>query len=346
MKTALFSTRRYEKPLFESVNGDFGHALTFFESRLCEETISLAAGFPAVCVFVNDLLNRPVLEALAQGGARLVALRCAGFNNVDLTAAAELGIQVVRVPAYSPHAVAEHTIALVLTLNRKIHKAYNRVREANFSLDGLMGFDLYGKTVGLIGLGKIGVVTARILLGFGCRVLAFDPQPSGEARSLPVEFAALDRVFSESHVISLHCPLLPATRHLINRDAIARMRPGVMIVNTSRGALVDTRAVIEGLKSRHIGGLALDVYEEEEELFFEDHSASVLQDDVFARLLTFPNVIITGHQGFFTQEALDNIVRTTLSNIRDIEVEGRCANEVRCEGAPRRMATVPPTILG
>jgi D-lactate dehydrogenase len=346
MKTALFSTRRYEKPLFDSVNADYGHDLTYFESRLSEETVSLAAGFPAVCVFVNDLLNRHVLQVLASGGARLVALRCAGFNNVDLSAAAGVGLQVVRVPAYSPHAVAEHTVALVLTLNRKIHKAYNRVREANFALDGLMGFDLYGKTFGLIGLGRIGVVTARILLGFGCRVLAFDPQPSEEARPLPVEFVSLDRLFAESHVVSLHCPLLPATRHLINRDVIARMRPGVMIVNTSRGALIDTRAVIEGLKSQHIGGLALDVYEEEEKLFFEDHSASVLQDDVFARLLTFPNVIITGHQGFFTKEALDNIVRTTLSNIRDIEVTGRCVNELRWEGAFGGVAAVPPAATG
>lgn len=346
MKTVLFSTRRYERELFAAINAEFGHDFTYLETRLLEESSALARGYAAVCVFVNDLLNARVLADLAVGGTRLVALRCAGFNNVDLHAAAEHGIRVVRVPAYSPYAVAEHTIALVLALNRKTHKAYNRVREANFSLDGLMGFDLYGKTFGLIGLGKIGFVTARILLGFGCRVLAYDPAPPEEAGSLPIEFAPLDRLFAESRVISLHCPLLPATRHIINREAIARMEPGVMLVNTSRGALVDTRAVIDGLKSGQVGGLALDVYEEEEDLFFEDHSATVLQDDVFARLLTFPNVIITGHQGFFTQEALVNIVRTTLDNIAKIEEEGHCANEVQAEGARRREPAVPEVTLG
>jgi D-lactate dehydrogenase len=259
----------------------------------------------------------------------VVALRCAGYNNVDVAAATRLGITVVRVPAYSPHAVAEHAIALILTLNRQIHRAYNRVREGNFALDGLLGFDLHGRTVGLIGTGRIGVVAARILTGFGCTLLASDPAQDPQALALGVRYVALDELLSTSDIISLHAPLTSTTRHLIDAAAIARMKPGVMLVNTSRGALVDTRAVIDGLKSERIGSLGLDVYEEEADLFFADLSSTVIRDDVFARLLTFPNVVITGHQAFFTREALAAIARTSLENLTCIERGGACANAVR-----------------
>lgn len=322
MRIAVFSTRPYERAPFEQRNRAHGFAITFFEHRLNAETAALAAGHACVCAFVNDDLSAPVLARLSAGGTRLIALRSAGYNHVELKAAARLGLTVVRVPAYSPYAVAEHAVALILTLNRKMHRAYNRVREGNFSLDGLLGFDLHGKTVGVVGTGKIGQVFAGILRGFGCRILAHDPYPSG-----PLEYVSLNRLLAESDIVSLHCPLTPETRHLINQDAIALMKPGVMLINTSRGALVDAQAAIAGLKSGRLGSLGLDVYEEEADLFFEDLSNEVLQDDVFARLLTFPNVVITGHQAFFTREALDNIVGTTLDNVSAFAA-GRAVNAV------------------
>jgi len=286
---------------------------------LNEETVSLAAGFEAVCVFVNDKVNAAVIATLESLGVRLIALCCAGYNNVDLAAATKHGLTVVRVPAYSPYAVAEHTIALMLALNRKLHRAYNRVREGNFALDGLVGFDMHGKTVGVIGTGQIGTVMAQILTGFGCPTLAFDPIPNEICRSLRVQYVELDQLFAQSDIITLHCPLTPGNKYMINAAAIARMKNGVMLINTSRGALLDTVAIIQALKSGKIAYLGLDVYEEEEEIFFEDRPGLILSDDVFARLLTFPNVIITGHQAFFTQEALLNIAATTIDNITKFE---------------------------
>jgi D-lactate dehydrogenase len=264
-------------------------------------------------------MNAAVIATLESLGVRLIALRCAGYNNVDLSAAKKHGITVVRVPAYSPYAVAEHTIALMLALNRKLHRAYNRVREGNLALDGLVGFDMHGKTVGVIGTGQIGTVVAQILTGFGCPTLAFDPFPNATCGSLGVRYVELNQLFAESDIITVHCPLTPENKHLINGQALEKMKNGVMLINTSRGALLDTVAIIEGLKSGKIGYLGLDVYEEEEEIFFEDRSGSILSDDVFARLLTFPNVIITGHQAFFTREALLNIAATTIDNITKFE---------------------------
>lgn len=335
MRTIVFSTKDYERPFFDRINSEFGHDLTFLEARLSGETAALAAGFPAVCAFVNDDLDAGVLLELAGAGTKLIALRSAGFNNVDLHAAARLGVTVVRVPAYSPHAVAEHTIALILALNRKLYKAYNRVREANFSLDGLLGFDLNGRTAGVVGTGKIGVVAGRILAGFGCAVIASDPMENPAAIAAGMRYVPLRQLLETSDVITLHCPLLPSTRHLINDEAVARMKSGAMLINTSRGALIDTNAVISGLKSGRIGALGLDVYEEEADLFFEDLSGAVLQDDVFARLLTFPNVLITGHQAFFTREALENIIRTTLANIRVVEETASSPNEVKSDRVVR-----------
>lgn len=329
MNVAVFSTKPYDQQFFELANKDgHRHHLVFLETRLTAATVALAKGFEAVCVFVNDQVDAPVLNALAQGGTRVVALRCAGFNNVDLKAAEANQITVVRVPAYSPHAVAEHTVALMLSLNRQIHRAHNRIREGNFALDGLLGFDLHGRTVGIIGTGQIGVEVARIMRGFGCQVLGYDLHPSSECQQLGVQFVGLDELLAQADIITLHCPLTPDTHHLINAPAIGRMKPGVMLINTSRGAIIDTSAIIEGLKSGHIGYLGLDVYEEEGDLFFEDLSNLVLQDDVFARLLTFPNVLITGHQAFFTRNALDSIARITLGNLTELEQTGQCANQL------------------
>ena len=282
-------------------------------------TSVLADQFPAVCVFVNDQLDALVLAELARQGTRLIALRCAGFNNVDLAAARDLDMTVVRVPAYSPYAVAEHTVGLILSLNRKIHRAYNRVRDGNFALDGLLGFDLHGRTVGLIGTGQIGAVTANILNGFGCSLLAYDPYPNPACEAIGVRYVPLAELLAESDIITLHCPLTPETHYLINGRALSQMKKGVMLINTSRGALVDTRAVINALKSGQVGYLGLDVYEEEGDLFFEDLSDQAIRDDIFARLLTFPNVMITGHQAFFTAEALQNIAATTLANVTAFE---------------------------
>jgi D-lactate dehydrogenase len=319
MKIAVFSTKAYDQRYLSIANERHGHELVFFEPRLTTTTAPLAAGAPAVCAFVNDQLTAEVLSALAESGTRLIALRSAGFNHVDVEAAASLDMTVARVPAYSPYAVAEHAAALILTLNRKLHRAYARVREGNFSLEGLLGFDLHGSTVGVVGTGKIGMAFARIMRGFGCRLLAHDPYPNPDAEALGVEYVEIPDLFARSQIIALHAPLTPKTRHLIDADALAQMKDGVMLINTSRGALVDTRAVIEALKSGKLGALGLDVYEEEEALFFEDFSGQVITDDVFARLLTFPNVVITGHQGFFTAEALRNIADTTLNNVTAFE---------------------------
>lgn len=298
------------------------------EPRLTPETVILATGFPAVCVFINDKLNAAVLRELAANGIRLIALRCAGYNNVDLEVAKELNLKVVRVPAYSPYAVAEHAAGLVLMLNRKLYKAYNRVRDDNFELKGLLGFDLHGKTVGIVGTGKIGECFARIMNGFGCRLLAYDVRENSSLLDMGVQYVDLPMLLSQSDVVSLHCPLLPDTYHLMNADSIGQLKPGAMLINTSRGGLVDTRAVISGLKSGQIGYLGIDVYEDEGSLFFQDLSDTIIQDETFQLLQSFPNVVITAHQAFFTQEALTNIANTTLTNIREIETQGSCSNEV------------------
>ncbi|NNJ25915.1 2-hydroxyacid dehydrogenase [Alienimonas chondri] len=329
MQLTVYSAKPFDREFFARENEAFGHDLTFLEPRLTAETAPLAAGAGAVCPFVNDSVDAAALEVLAEVGTKLIALRSAGFNHVDLAAADRLGLTVVRVPAYSPHAVAEHTIALILSLNRKIPRARDRIREGNFALDGLMGFDLHGKTAGVIGTGKIGAVVARILLGFGCHVLAADTEPDKALLAEDVEYVAADELASRSDLVTLHCPLTPDTRHLVDAAFLDRMKPGAMLINTSRGALIDTRAVIDALKTRRLGSLGIDVYEEEADLFFEDHSSDPLTDDVFARLLTFPNVLVTGHQAFFTREAVTAIARTTLQNVTDFERTGRCSNAVR-----------------
>jgi len=328
MRVAFFSTHPFDHVFFDEANRTRQHALVYIESRLVPATALLADGAPAVCAFVNDQLTAEVLERLSSGGTRLIALRSAGFNHVDVVAAKQLGFVVARVPAYSPYAVAEHAVALVLTLNRKVHRAYHRVRDGNFSLDGLLGFDMHGRTVGIVGTGKIGSTVARILHGFGCTLLAYDVAPNEECRTLGVLYTSLDEVWSRSEIVTLHTPLTPATRHIIDAAAIAQMRPGVMIINTGRGALIDTPAAIAGLKSGRIGALGLDVYEEEEALFFQDLSSHVIQDDVFARLLTFPNVVVTAHQGFFTREALTAIAETTLENVTAFEQGRRSGTEL------------------
>lgn len=328
MKVAVFSTKSYDKQFLVAANADYSHELLFFEPRLTADTAILASEIPAVCAFVNDQLDEKTLKVLAKQETRLIALRAAGYNNVDLQAATKLGLTIVRVPAYSPYAVAEHTIGLILTLNRKIHRAYNRVREGNFSLDGLLGFDLNGQTIGIIGTGKIGVIVAQILKGFGCQLLAYDLHPNPECEALGAKYVELPELFHNSDIISLHCPLTPENHHLINAQALEQMKQGVMLINTSRGALLDTQAVISALKSRKVGYLGLDVYERETDLFFEDLSEDVIQDDVFQRLLTFPNVLITGHQAFFTENALKNIAETTLSNITNFEHGKPCPNQI------------------
>lgn len=329
MRIAVFDTHRFERPTFTEANRAFGHELVFFDHRLTEDTAASVSDCPAVCAFVNDRLHREVLATLARRGVRLIALRSAGFNHVDLVAARELGLRVTRVPAYSPHAVAEHAVALILSLNRKICRASARVHELNFSLDGLVGFDLHGKTVGVIGTGKIGAVFAGIMRGFGCRVLAEDLAPDATlAREKGFEYASRERLLAESDIISLHVPLTRETRHLLDDRAFARMKDGVMLINTGRGALVDTKALIRALKSRKVGAAGLDVYEEEEGIFFEDLSEQVLQDDVLARLMTFPNVLITAHQAFLTHEALRNIADSTLRSVHEFSTGSALSCEV------------------
>lgn len=328
MRIDVFSAKPHDLVFMQEAAKDTTLDLQFHEARLNPETARLAKGAQVVCAFVNDNLARDTIAALAALGVKLIALRSAGFNHVNLRAAQEAGIAVARVPAYSPYAVAEHTVALILTLNRKTHRAFNRVREGNFALDGLIGFDMHGKVAGIVGTGLIGTVLARILTGFGCEVLASDPYPSAECEALGVRYVELDELLGRADIITLQCPLSRDTHHLINDAAIARMKPGVMLVNTSRGAVVDTRAVIRGLKSGQIGAMGLDVYEEEADLFFEDLSHSYITDDVFARLLTFPNVLITGHQGFFTREALIAIAETTIANITHFQRTGAALHPV------------------
>jgi D-lactate dehydrogenase len=316
LTAAIYDTKSYDRDYFERAPGSARLRRIYHEFRLTNETTGSVEGAQAVCVFVNDHLDAACLQSLQKAGVRLVALRCAGFNNVDLPAARQLGLTVVRVPAYSPHAVAEYTVGLVLTLNRKIHRAYNRVREHNFSLSGLVGFDICCRTVGVVGTGKIGRIVAQIFRGFQARVIAYDPFPTPEwAREHGIAYAELDSVLAESDILTLHVPLTPDTHHLLNDRTLAQLKPGAFVVNTSRGKLIDTTALIKGLKNGHLGGVALDVYEEEEAVFFEDHSSAVLQDDELTRLLTFPNVLITSHQAFLTDEALNEIARVTTENI-------------------------------
>ncbi len=319
MKTAVYSFHAYEQPYLDAANAGPKHELLYLDLQLNGQTASLAQGCPAVSIFINDDASAKILKKLQEGGAKLLALRSAGFNHVDVFAAEQLGMTVLRVPAYSPYAVAEHAVALMLALNRKLHRAYQRVREQNFSLNGLMGFDMHGKTVGVVGTGKIGAVVCRILHGFGCRLLAFDPMPNPEVAALGAVYVSLNELLEQSDVVTLQCPLTPDTKHLINAAALARMKPKAMLINTSRGGIVDTRALIETLKAGKLGAVGLDVYEEEADLFFQDLSDQVIQDDVFARLLTFPNVLVTAHQGFFTQEAVEAIQRTTIENITAFE---------------------------
>ncbi|ASC70510.1 D-lactate dehydrogenase [Halomicronema hongdechloris C2206] len=328
MKVAVFSAKAYDRHFLTQANHAYHHDLTFFETRLTPKTSPLAEGFPAVCAFINDQLDSETLHALRQQQTHLIALRSAGFNNVDLEAAQALDMTVVRVPAYSPYAVAEHAVGLILMLNRKLYRAYNRVRDDNFSLDGLLGFDLHGCTVGIIGTGKIGQCFASIMHGFGCNLVAYDPYPASACLELGVTYTDLPELLGQSDMISLHCPLLPDTYHLINRETIQQLKPGVMVINTSRGGLIDTPAIIEGIKSGQVGYFGADVYEEEGPLFFEDRSDTVIQDDTFQLLQSFPNVVLTAHQGFFTRNALDNIAQTTLANIADIEANRPCPNRI------------------
>lgn len=328
MKIAMFSAKPWVHLAFEPLAASFFAEITWLEPRLEPATAALAAGHEVVCVFVNDQIDATVLARMKDIGVRLVALRCAGFNNVDLKAASRLGVGVVRVPAYSPYAVAEHAVGMMLCLNRRFHRAWSRVLEGNFALDGLLGFDLHGKTAGVVGTGKIGQVVCRILQGFGCRILAYDTYPGAALEASGVEYVDLETLYAQSDILSLHCPLTPETRHMIGAASLETMKKGVMIINTSRGPLIDTSAVIAALKSGKIGYMGLDVYEEEQGLFFEDHSEQVIQDDMFVRLQTFPNVLITAHQAFFTKEAVDNIAKTTLENIREYLETGASGNRV------------------
>jgi len=317
-RLSLFSTKKYEKVVFSKFSDNFSFELDYLEQSLDSRTAHLAEGSQVVSIFVNDKADEEALRVLSRVGVRGIALRSAGFNHVNLDIAKELRIKVARVPAYSPHAVAEHAVALLLCLNRKLHKAYNRVREGNLSLEGLTGFDLHGKTVGVIGLGKIGLVFSKIMSGFGCRVLAHDPKATLDKLDFQISLVDKEQLFRESDIISLHCPLTSETKHIINADSLDLMKPSVVLINTGRGALIDTKAIITSLKGQKIGAVGLDVYEEEEGLFFSDHSQEIISDDVFSRLLTFPNVLITGHQAFLTTEALANIAQTTLCNARDL----------------------------
>lgn len=329
MDVAVFSSTPYEREFLDQANLVEQHHLKYFDVPLDLDTAAFASGFGAVCVFVNDRADAQVLEALQQGGVGLLALRCTGFNNVDLDAAARLGMKVVRVVTYSPNSVAEHAVALLLAIDRKVHRAYNRTRDSNFSLDGLIGFDLFGKTVAVVGTGKIGCVFAKIMLGFGCDVIGFDPYPCEEFRMLGARYATPGEIGERADIISLHCPLTPATHHIINAQTLRRAKRGALLINTSRGALIDTEAVIEALKSGQLGGLGIDVYEQEASLFFRDLSNEIITDDVIQRLVSFPNVIVTGHQAYLTREALTTICETTLKSITAFENNQALENEVK-----------------
>lgn len=329
MRVAIFSSKSYDRQFLEAANLEHQHELVFLETRLEAKTAALAAGFPAVSIFINDQLDDVALQTIAQGGTRLVALRSAGFNHVDLTTAAKVGITVVRVPAYSPYAVAEHAAGLILMLNRKLYRAYNRVRDGNFTLEGLLGFDLHGSTVGIVGTGKIGECFATIMKGFGCALVAYDPYPNPVCVAMGVEYLSLPELLKRADIVSLHCPLLPQTYHLINQESLQQLKPGAMLINTSRGGLMDTTAVIEALKTGRVGYLGIDVYEQEEAIFFEDRSSTIIQDDVFQLLQSFPNVVVTAHQAFFTRNALEQIAATTLSNLSDFAAGRPCVNEVK-----------------
>ncbi|RZA17281.1 MAG: 2-hydroxyacid dehydrogenase [Proteobacteria bacterium] len=322
MKITLFSATAYDRTFFDLALKGRSHEIVYTDAKLEAGTVHLADGCAAVCAFVNDKIDRGCSEALARAGVRLIALRCAGFNNVDLDAAKDFGLSVARVPSYSPSAIAEHTLGLILCLNRHIHRAYNRTREGNFSLNGLLGFNIQGKTAGIVGTGKIGSKVARLLTGFGCRILAFDPIESPECLQMGVTYCSKDEILQQSDILTLHCPLTPVTANFINADAISRMKPGAMLVNTSRGAILDTKATIKALKSGKIGSLAIDVYEQEADMFFHDRSDTIIQDDVLTRLMTFPNVLVTGHQAFLTREALLEIAETTIATIDAFERNG------------------------
>lgn len=332
MKVAVFNTKSYDREYLDKFNIDNKHQLNYFETAANALTANLASGHEAVCVFVNDKLDLETIKVLSSVGVKLIALRCAGFNNVDIAAAAASTIKVVRVPAYSPQAVAEHTVALILTLNRKTHKAYNRVRESNFSVEQLMGFNLYGKTIGVIGTGKIGSTFCSIMLAFGCTVIAYDIKQSTELITKGVSYKTFDEVLHQSDIISLHCPLTPQTQYLFNSDAFTKLKKGVMLINTSRGKLINTVDAIEALKNKQLGYLGIDVYEQEENLFFKDLSETVIDDDLIERLMSFHNVLITPHQAFFTKESLDEIALTTLKNISDFDGGLPLVNEVKLAG--------------
>lgn len=344
MKLAVFSTRPYDQKYLKSVHaakyGESGIELVFHEFALDDDTVSLVDSVDAVCVFVNDTLSKHVVTTLASKGVKAILLRCAGFNNVDLETAQNLGIMVANVPSYSPEAVAEFAVALIQTLNRQTHRAYNRVREGNFALEGLLGRTLCGKTVGIVGVGKIGLATARIMKGFGCRLLAYDPFPSPAFEEYG-EYRSLDDLLPECDIVSLHCPLMPQTRHIINAESLKKMKKDAMLVNTSRGGLLDTSAVIRALKSQHLGGLAIDVYEAEGELFYNDHSSKIIQDDHLMRLMTFPNVIVCGHQAFFTEEALTEIADCTLRNLDEYKKEGTSKNSLTKDLTLKRRESMP-----
>jgi len=333
MRVAVFSSKSYDEQFLTAASGGTPHEFVFFEDRITTKMAEIALGFEVICAFVNDDLSATTLERLAKGGTRLILLRCAGFNQVDLKAAARLGIQVRRVPAYSPYAVAEFTVGMILTLNRKYHRAFNRVREGNFGIEGLLGFDLHGSTVGIVGTGKIGLLTAKPLASMGCRVLGYDLFPNADFTALGCAYVTLDQLFAEADIISLHCPLTPESHYLINATSLERMKRGVMIVNTSRGALVNAADVIEALKSGQVGSLGLDVYEQEADVFYENLSNEIIQDDVLQRLVSFPNVLITSHQAFFTQTALRNISETTVANLEDYIAGRSSSNEVKASGA-------------
>ncbi len=332
MKVAVFSTESYDSQFLDASNTSINvnHELVYFKTRLEPKTATLAKGFPVVCAFVNDDLGTETLKILAEQGTQLIALRCTGFNNVDLKTAAQLGIKIVRVTAYSPYAIAEHAVGLILMLNRKLYRAYNRVRDDNFALEGLLGFDLHGRTVGIVGTGKIGMIFAGIMQGFGCHLLGYDAYPNAKFEEIgDAHYVQLPELLSQSDIISLHCPLLNETEHIINAETIAQMKEGVMLINTSRGKLVDTKAVIEGIKAAKIGYFGTDVYEEEDDLFFKDLSTSIIQDDTFQLLQSFSNVVITAHQAFFTENALNDISTTTIANITEFEQGKPLTNEVK-----------------